>query len=78
MSDGSNINIWRDNWLPRTSGLKVTARKNRTRIKWVSDFILSDPRRWDEDLVKHLFYPHDAEEILSLCIQSVGDGDFVA
>ena len=21
--DGSNINIWRDNWLPRKSGLKI-------------------------------------------------------
>ena len=76
--DESNINIWRDNWLPRISGLKVTAKKNRTRIKWVSDFILSGPRRWDENLVRHLFYPHDAEEILSLCLQSSGEADFIA
>ena len=75
--DGSNINICRDNWLPRISGLKVTA-KNRTRIKWVSALILSGPRRWDQNLVRHLFYPYDAEEILSLRLQSSGEADFIA
>ena len=44
----------------------------------MSDLILSGPRRWDEGLVRHLFYSHDAEEILSLPIQSVGDSGFVA
>lgn len=29
-------------------------------------------------MVRHLFYPYDAEEILRLRIQSNGDGDFVA
>ena len=76
MCDWSNINMWRDNWLRRPSGLKVTPKKNRTMIKWVSGLILSGPRRWDENLVRHLFYPHDAEEILSLCLKSLGDGDF--
>ena len=76
--DGSNINIWRDNWLPRHSGLKITARKSRTRMKWVSDLILTGPKGWDENLVRHLFYPHDAEETLQLRIPSSGEGDFVA
>ena len=61
VGDGSNINIWRDNWLPRKSGLKILERKSRTRNKWVSDLFLSGPRNWDQNLVKHVFYPHDAE-----------------
>ena len=40
--------------------------------------MLSGPRRWDENLVRHLFYPYDAEEILRLRMQSNGEGDFVA
>jgi hypothetical protein len=44
----------------------------------VSDWILSGPRTWDENLVRHLFYPHDAEGILRLRISYTGDGDFVA
>ena len=27
--------------------------------------------------IKYLFYPHDAEEILKICIQASRDGDFV-
>jgi hypothetical protein len=44
----------------------------------MSDLILSDPKRWDENLFDTLFYPHDAEEILKLCIHLSGDGDFIA
>ena len=78
MCDGSNINIWRDKWLLRASGLKVTAKKNRTMIKWVSDLMMSGQRRWDENLIRHLFYPHDAEEILKLRILNLNEGDFIA
>lgn len=36
--DGASINIWRDNCQPRNPGLKIFAKKNRSRIKYVSDF----------------------------------------
>ena len=76
--DGANIHIWRDNWLPRASGLKISTKKNRTRVKWVEELFMSGERRWDEELVRHLFYPYDADEILRLWIQSNGEADFVA
>ena len=47
-------------------------------MKWVSELILTGPKRWNENLVRHLFYPHDAEETLRLRIPSSGEGDFVA
>ena len=72
------LNIWRDNFLPRFSGLEIMARKSRMRMKWVSDLILTGRKRWDENLVRHLFCPHNAEEILRLRIPSSGEGDFVA
>jgi hypothetical protein len=75
--DGSSINIWRDDRLPRISRPKLSAKKNRTRIKWVSDLFFSGTS-WDENLIRHLFYPHDVEEIPKMCIQSSGEGDFVA
>ena len=76
--DGKNVNIWRDNWLPRNSGLRVLVKKNRTRLKWVSELFISGTRRWDENLIRHLFYNHDAEEILRLHIQTIGEGDLIA
>ena len=76
--DGSSINIWRDNWIPRRHGLKISARRHNTRLKLVSDLFMSGRKCWDENLIKYLFYPHDAEEILKIRIQASRDGDFVA
>ena len=78
MVDGTSINIWRDNWIPRESGLQICGKKSRTRIKLVSELFLSGSRSWDENLIRHLFYIHDAEEILKLRILRVGEGDFIA
>ena len=44
----------------------------------MSELFRSDTRRWDENLIRHLFYPHDAEEILKLCTLNLGEGDFIA
>ena len=66
--DGSSINIWRDNWIPRRHGLKISARRHNTRLKLVSDLFMSGRKCWDENLIKYLFYPHDAEEILKIRI----------
>ena len=78
MVDGSSINIWRDNWIPRDSGLRISAKKNRTRIKWVSELFMTGSRSWDENLIRHLFYSHDADEILKLCILRLSEGDVIA
>ena len=50
---------------------------NRTRTKWVSELFLSGSRRWDINLINHLFYPHDADEVLKVHVQSSGKGDFI-
>ena len=76
--DGANINIWRDNWLPRDSGLQISAKKNRTRLRCVSELFMRGSKSWDENLIRHLFYSYDAEEILKLRIPTVGEEDFIA
>lgn len=70
--------MWRDNWLPRFPSPKITTKKNKTRLKWVSDLFLGGTRKWDENLIRYLFYPHDAAKILNLLIQASGEGDFIA
>lgn len=60
------------NWIPRNSGLKISAKKKRTKIKWVSDLFISGRRIWDVNLISHLFHPHDADEILNMRIEYLG------
>ena len=56
----------------------LAGKKKRSRLKWVSYLFKSGSREWDDNIIRHLFYLHDAEEILKLPIQSSGDGDFIA
>lgn len=44
----------------------------------MSDLFMTGSRRWDERLIRNMFYPDDAMEILSPCIMSYGDDDFIA
>lgn len=63
---------------PRISSLENSAKKNRTRIKWVSELFISGSRRWDVNFMNHMFYPHDVEEIVKVRIRSSGEGNFIA
>ena len=44
----------------------LAGKKKRSRLKWVSDLFKSGSRDWDHNIIRHLFYHHDAEEILKL------------
>lgn len=72
--DGKNINIQ----LPRNSGLKLSEKRCRSRLMWVSGLIVPSTKRWDEDLVRHIFSSHDAQAVLNLHIPSRPSEDFVA
>ena len=44
----------------------------------MSELFLSGSRSWDENLIRHLFYIHDVEEILKLHILRLGEGDIIS
>lgn len=39
--------------------------------------VMSGSKKWDVNLITHSFYPHDAEEILNVCIQRSMDKRFL-
>jgi hypothetical protein len=64
IGDGRSIQILRDQWIPRDSGLKVTALKKNTRLRWVNQLI--GTKSWNTDKVSELFLDHDAQAILAI------------
>lgn len=54
---GRKVHIWRDDWLPREHGLKVMGKKTGTRLKWVSDLLVPNEQSWDEQVIRHIFFP---------------------
>ena len=62
-----DFNIWSDPWLPSGPNHKDrTAEDESYGINRVSQLILSQPRRWDSDLVNAIFHPEDPQEILEI------------
>jgi hypothetical protein len=67
IGDGMTVIIWRDNWLPREVGLKITSERKSSRLIKVKSLIGAD-RKWNQDLVEKTFLPHDAAHILDIKI----------
>nr|XP_051228987.1 uncharacterized protein LOC127346758 [Lolium perenne] len=77
IGDGTNIRIWRDNWIPRGNH-KVIGKASNQRLKWVSDLINQTTKTWDEPTIRSLFFPPDAEEILKINLPSSNARDTIA
>jgi hypothetical protein len=77
IGNGTRVRIWRDPWIPRSSTRKVITSQGRCRIKWVAD-LLDANTNWNEQLVRQIFLPMDADAILSIRTSRQGEDDFLA
>jgi len=77
VGDGTQINIWEDNWLPGSPDLKVQTPRGRNLVTTVDELINPIDANWDVDLVRSLFQPADARSILQIPL-SQGREDVVA
>ncbi|GMI97004.1 hypothetical protein like AT4G29090 [Hibiscus trionum] len=62
---GCLIDVWNDHWLPGPYLKKVSSNQCPD-VKWVADLIDSDAGCWKSDLVRAIFSPNEALEILSI------------
>ena len=44
----------------------------------MSDLLLNNPRRWNESLIKQIFFQHEAEEVLNIRIPEIEGMDILA
>jgi hypothetical protein len=68
VGNGSKINIWSDSWLPRDSTRRPFTPRGSTIISTTTDLINPIIGGWDEELVNQIFWPEDAQIILSLLV----------
>jgi hypothetical protein len=76
--DGSQIKNWRDLWLPRPLSRRITLKKGRCRLKWVSELMVLGRREWNEQLLRTCLYPHDVAEVMKIRLPDRDEEDFVA
>jgi hypothetical protein len=77
VGSGSKIQIWRDLWLPREPSRRITLKKGRARIRWVSQLMVPGRREWDVRLLQSVLYPHDVQEVLKLRLSARAPDDHV-
>ena len=68
IGNGRKTQFIRDNWIPRRSGLKITAVKKNSRRRWVNQLFVPGQKRWDTNLLRDLFHEHDVQSILQIKI----------
>lgn len=79
VSNGESIRIWRDNWIPRTGSMRPSGSRRVCRLRRVCHLIDTTTRRWDEALVRRVFFhPWDVVEILKIKLPTFGTEDVIA
>ncbi|GJN32546.1 hypothetical protein PR202_gb21060 [Eleusine coracana subsp. coracana] len=74
IADGQATDIWQDKWLPNHfQGRPITPRDNQA-VSRVAELI-SASGQWNESLVREIFFPIDAEAILTIPLGRAS-GDF--
>lgn len=72
------MNIWRDPWIPSSPDRKVITPRGHTVISRVVALIDPVATQWDEQLIRDIFYPVDANRILQIPINFQAFDDFIA
>lgn len=75
MGDGKSINIWDDKWIPtREAILAESIHQGNTDIKFVSEFIDSNTKKWNLELLLSLFDNSIVQEINNIRLYTNAEG----
>lgn len=77
VGDGTEINIWEDNWIPGSHNLKIQTRRGNNLVTRVNELINPVDFTWDEQLIRSIFWGIDVRRILQIPI-TPGREDLVA
>lgn len=66
VGDGTQINIWTDNWLPTSQNFKIQTPRGNNLVTSVSELINPITDTWDVELIRSLFWDVDVHRILQI------------
>ena len=69
-SNGENVKIWEDRWIPTLDSFMVVSPKVPLESEMVACLIDKESRSWDIDKVRRVFLPYEADAILGMTISS--------
>jgi hypothetical protein len=78
VGDGENIDIWKDNWIPRSSLQRPLGHKPNVDIQKVIELLLPNGNGWNVSKLNECLFEVDVEDILKLPVGCAGSEDYVA
>jgi hypothetical protein len=72
------VQIWCNPWIPRPPSLRLSLKKGRSRLRWVSQLMRPNHREWDEEVLRTCMHQHDIEAVLRIRLSERTEHDFVA
>jgi hypothetical protein len=78
VSNGEEINIWNDPWMPNNPSRKIITSRGNIICTKVSKLIDPDNNCWDEPMLRSLFYYVDVNIILKIPLETGMMEDFVS
>ena len=80
VGDGTNIKVWEDNWIPRSSLKRPLGRLQDApeNFQHVSELLLPDGSGWDVDKLRANFFEMDVTDILKISVGRAGTEDNAA
>ncbi|PNT62195.1 hypothetical protein BRADI_5g26948v3 [Brachypodium distachyon] len=77
IGDGSNVNIWKDPWLPRGVTRQPSTHKGDCELEMVTELIDTSSFSWNQALITQHFHLDDVPLILSIPLRAQSE-DFIA
>jgi hypothetical protein len=75
---GRKVQIWWDPWINRDRQRKITMKKGRSRLRWVSRLMLPNQKEWNEQLIRECMYPHNELEVMQIRLSGWHQDDQLA
>lgn len=77
VGDGSEIDIWKDPWIPSGITRRPITPRGGTILNRVADLIDPSTGEWDKELIQDIFWEEDVRNILAIPL-NMGSEDFAA
>jgi hypothetical protein len=78
VGDGSKINIWNHNWIPRSSLKRPFGHRQDVEVDKVSELLEPSGAGWNLDKLNECFFEADVEDILKIPVGRTGSADYMA
>jgi hypothetical protein len=78
VGNGSNINVWSQNWMPRSTLQKPFGHRPDVEVTKVQELLLPDGAGWNVNKLSECFFESDVADILKIPVGRAGSEDYLA